>query len=83
MGANFTNVQLTSGFALDADFRRAIFSGANLSDTDFSRANLSQASLRGANLTRVTFRGGNLTGADLTGAIFNRTTMPDGTIRNR
>lgn len=81
--ANFTSVQFTSGFASHGDFQRAIFTNANLTDTDFSSANLSHALLNGANLTRVTFRGADLDGADLTGAVFNQTTMPDGSVRNR
>ncbi len=68
----------------------ADFTGADLRNSDLSGADLSFANLAGANLTGVNFTGANLTGAVLwladingasfTGAVFSRTTCPDGSV---
>ena len=52
----------------DADLRGADLSGANLSGADLSDADLRGADLSGADLSGADLRGANLRGADLSGA---------------
>ena len=76
----------------DADLTGADLAGANLGGSNLYRAelvgvNLSGAFLTRANLAFVNFENADLTGADLTGAnqaqaIFCKTIMPGGEIRN-
>mgnify|MGYP000521158307 CR=1 FL=1 len=72
----------------EADLRNA-----NLIGADLSEAYLIQTDLRGADMRSADLRCTNLSGADLTGAnlevtrnitkaVFNNTTMPDGTTNN-
>ncbi len=66
----------------------ADLSGASLFQAGVQGANLTDAKLINADIEAVDFDGANLTNADLTGtkyaglqnAIFNNTTMPDGSI---
>jgi len=53
------------------------------SGCDLSWANLEHANLKEANLERAFMIGVNLEQANLTGAIFCYTTMPDGTKNNK
>jgi uncharacterized protein YjbI with pentapeptide repeats len=57
-------------------------SGADLSGADLSGADLSGVCLRGANLSNANLRRAQLRDANLEDAIFCKTTMPDGSIRN-
>jgi hypothetical protein len=82
--------KITSGcnFAFSTVFRNRDVRGANLSHNNFYNADLTGADFRGANLGDGCFINANLTGAklgssvNLRGAVFCRTTMPDGTIDN-
>jgi hypothetical protein len=76
-------VDLTGAVLIDADLRNA-----DLSRTVLSFANLTGAILRGANFTGADLsdvdcsRANVFGGLDTSGAIFCRTVMPDGTLRN-
>ena len=85
---NFSNWDLRWVNLTEADLRNA-----NLSGADLSEAYLTEADLRGADMRSADLRCTNLSGADLTGAnlegtrnitkaVFNNTTMPDGTTNN-
>ena len=73
-----------------ASLTHADLTGADLRNSDLSGADLSFANLAGANLTGVNFTGANLTGtvmwladingASFNGAVFSRTTRPDGSV---
>ena len=66
----------------------ANFRGANAGKANFRNANLRGADLRGANMGDACLVGADLTGARMDGstntggAVFCRTTMPDGSINN-
>src|SRR4029078_7359185 len=75
-------------FAFSTVFKNKDVRGSNLSQSNFYNADLTGADFRGANLSGGCFINANLTGAKLGssvnigGAVFCRTTMPDGTIDN-
>jgi Pentapeptide repeats (8 copies) len=81
-----------SQYDSNCDFSQQTLSKRNLSSSffrgsSFAGSNLTQAKLSGANLSKTCLVDADLTGADLTGAntlgaIFCRTTMPDGSVNN-
>jgi uncharacterized protein YjbI with pentapeptide repeats len=86
-GANLTNANLQLSILLAANLEGANLQNARLreviaSEANFQNANLTRADLSLADLTDANLRGANITNAILTGAIFQNTTMPDGSIRN-
>jgi S1-C subfamily serine protease len=81
------NCDLTDADLTGADLARANLGGTNLYRAELVGVNLSGAFLTRANLAFANFENADLTGADLTGAnltqaIFCKTIMPDGEIRN-
>ncbi|HKQ06940.1 MAG TPA: pentapeptide repeat-containing protein [Blastocatellia bacterium] len=84
---NLEQSMLRGAFLFEANLYKA-----NLRDADLSYANLGEANLRQADLTGAVLEKANLQGADLTGANvtlmqldkahLEKTTLPDGTIRN-
>lgn len=73
-GADFTGADLTG-----ANFTGSNLAGKALEVTTLKLCKLTGASFVGADLTYVNLTGS--VGFDGTGAIFNNTTMPDGTVR--
>ena len=71
--ANLFRANLERADLEDVFFFRTILNGSNLEGANLKDADLEDANLEGANLKD----------ANLTGAIFCRTTMPDGEINNR
>ena len=65
-----------------ADLRGANLFGANLESTKLVGANLNGADLRWASLLAADLSGADMTDAQLEGAIFCKTVMPDGTQNN-
>ncbi|WP_442948468.1 pentapeptide repeat-containing protein [Nostoc sp.] len=68
-------------------FTKISLSGVNLSNTNLSNSilkyiDLSYANLSNANLTNANLEGAILDNANLEGAIFCKTIMPDGSVRN-
>jgi uncharacterized protein YjbI with pentapeptide repeats len=77
-GADLRNVELDMTELTNANLSRADLSGAF-----FSLSNITGANLQDANLTDVDLRyAEGARSANLEGAIFCNTTLPDGTIRN-
>jgi len=81
-GANLHNADLTGADLEKARLDEANLSGANLTDTNLTEVTMYKADLRGANLTGANMTFADLEDALLEGAIFCRTTMPDGTVNN-
>ncbi|MCL1463807.1 pentapeptide repeat-containing protein [Argonema galeatum] len=90
-GADLSGADLS-----DASLKNTLLVGANLSGANLRGADLTQAMLTGANISGADLTYANLTdanlfrakakesgGADFTNAIFNGTTMPNGTVRDR
>jgi len=96
--ANLKKATLLSAKLNLANLSSANLTNANLAGAILAGASLSRATLKNANLDWVTFQGANLTSTDLTGAtlkgaknfktanmagaIFCKTTMPDGLENN-
>jgi uncharacterized protein YjbI with pentapeptide repeats len=88
--ANLAQVIAQGARMSTASLTHADLTGADLRNSDLSGADLSFANLAGANLTGVNFTGANLTGtvmwladingASFNGAVFSRTTCPDGSV---
>lgn len=78
-GANITNTDFSNANLTGADFSNAgNYSGWSLNNVDFSNANLT-----GANFTNTNLRGvRNMSTANVTDAIWNNTSCPDGTNSN-
>jgi uncharacterized protein YjbI with pentapeptide repeats len=82
-GANIKNATFS-----DASLVEANLSNADLSNTLLHNSNLERANLRNANLRKVNLSGANLKNAkflkraNLEGAIFCETTMPNGEVNN-
>ncbi|MEZ5144408.1 MAG: pentapeptide repeat-containing protein [Acidimicrobiales bacterium] len=66
----------------NTDFSNADLHGANFTSAGLTSSNFEGADLSGANLTLANLTGANLNGAKLDNAVFCKTVMPDGTIRN-
>jgi uncharacterized protein YjbI with pentapeptide repeats len=69
--ARLVNTRLEDSIAEAADFTRANFHDAHLTDTSFSRAVLREAVLDGAEGDSIDFRGADLRSADLRGVRFD------------
>jgi len=92
VGANLTGVKARQATFNQASMARADLTGAELGLTSFCETNLYQAKFINADLTQADLKyaklreanltGANITGADLEGAVFVKTIMPDGTVRN-
>lgn len=82
-GANIKNATFS-----DVSLVEANLSNADLSNTSLHNSNLERANLRNANLRKVNLSGANLKNAkflkraNLEGAIFCETTMPNGEVNN-
>jgi hypothetical protein len=92
-GANLANCQLTEKSLVGvnlagADLAQADLENSNLSGADLVGADLAFATLNNTNLSHASLNGANLLGVELlqlpniTGAIFEDTTCPDGTNSN-
>ena len=79
-GADLTDANLTGAFLTKAKLNDTDLISADLSATNLKRANLTDANLTDANLTLTMLNNADLTGAKQTGAIWNNTTCPDGTM---
>ena len=84
---------ISTGNCKECPFVGVDISGKDLKNKDLSRATLNGADLTGANLSHTNLSGATFTVANLTnssldlvtnmsGVIFCKTTMPDGTINN-
>ncbi len=87
MGANLTNTVCTSIICENSNFGSANLTKANCNGGDFfsvilTNANLTQANFSSADLTDANLRNATTNGTVFTGATFNNTIMPDGSIRN-
>jgi uncharacterized protein YjbI with pentapeptide repeats len=85
-GANLSGANLQLTTLIRANLKSANLRNARLRQADATGANFENADLTGADLSLVDLTDANLLGADinganLTSAIFENTTMPDGTIR--
>ena len=84
--ANVSGANFGLGVMGDPNFEGANAANARFNNVEFHGGNFKNADLRNANflnaiLEDVNFLGANMTNAILSGAIFRRTTMPDGSIR--
>ena len=80
-GANLWYADLRNTNLTEADLSKANLSDADLTGAQLSGANLSGANLTKANLTKADLEGAhNLNTATLTGTIFCKTIMPDGSL---
>jgi uncharacterized protein YjbI with pentapeptide repeats len=87
-GGDLTGADLSYADLSNANLTNAILSNANLTGAILSNANLTGADLSFANLTRANFIRPTFTSmisttaADLSTAVWNNTTCPDGTVTN-
>ena len=92
LSANLVNADLTGANCTNSEFFQANLGGANCTRASFLEADmpgtiLTNANLTSANMTFVNLTGANLrdaitNGCDFGNAIFSKTIMPDGTVRN-
>ncbi len=86
-GADLTGATLLSGEGFNGSFVGATMRGVQMSGATMDGSDLSNADLTDATAVNTTFRMANLSGAivvgaDFTGATWNNTVCPDGTLSN-
>jgi uncharacterized protein YjbI with pentapeptide repeats len=74
-GGSFVHTNLKGANLVGASMKDADLTGINLNDALLDGANLSNAKLHDADLRRTSFKEADLSGADLTGALYDDTTV--------